>query len=99
MAVVGEALILGLKGWKSSVLPELFSDLLHPFAQYVLSNWKINQCQSSKAKLIKFILGQEKSGTFWRLLQIIKPEIQNIYVVIFPCSTNILLGSPAQGWG
>lgn len=87
-----------------SFTEELFSELLYPFAEYVLGNWKINQClwagQQSKAHQVYIRAGKVRhtlvssaNNETWDNL------IQNINVVIFPCSTNILLGSPAQGWG
>lgn len=87
-----------------SFTEELFSELLYPFAEYVLSNWKINQClwagQQSKAHQVyiraakvRHTLVSSANNRAWDDL------MPNVGVVIFPCSTGILLGSPAQGWG
>lgn len=104
MALVGEALILGLKRMEQlSFTEELFSELLYPFAEYVLSNWKINQCrwagQQSKAHQVYMRAGKVRhtlvssaNNQAWG------NPIETVSVVIFPCNTNILLESPAQGW-
>lgn len=103
MAVVGEALSHPwLKRMEQlSFTEELFSELLYPFAEYVLSNWEISQClwagQQSKAHQVYIRAGKVRhtlvssaDNQTWDNL------IQKMNVVTFP---NIFLGSPAQGWG